>query len=188
MPAFIKPTPAAITDFTVRLSVTEATPTPTVAIAFSANVADAGGNQLHKERNSFRSIGGDLTLAELRNAFDRAFGAGAGQRIRVSCPRVNGVRTFTEVTVGLEGDISATPDVLVRVHSATAANTFTGPTDITHGEPRVFPIADPQYRANSSSSFKSDARAKSEVGLRRQTLMRFRSAIKTRMASLGVEL
>ncbi|HXM71699.1 MAG TPA: hypothetical protein VN940_00575 [Candidatus Dormibacteraeota bacterium] len=30
--------------------------------------------------------------------------------------------------------LSGTSGVLVRVHSATAANTFTGPTDITHGE------------------------------------------------------
>jgi hypothetical protein len=30
--------------------------------------------------------------------------------------------------------LSGTSGVLVRIHSATGANTFTGPTDITHGE------------------------------------------------------
>jgi ribonuclease T2 len=55
------------------------------------------------------SVGGTITLADLRDAFDQAFGPGAGQRIRVSCPRQNGTRTLTELTIGLEGDISTAP-------------------------------------------------------------------------------
>ncbi|HTJ59303.1 MAG TPA: ribonuclease T [Devosiaceae bacterium] len=55
------------------------------------------------------SVGGDISLDGLRAAFDKAFGPGAGQRIRVSCLRQNGVRNLTEVTIGLQGDVSSTP-------------------------------------------------------------------------------
>jgi len=56
------------------------------------------------------SIGGSLSRNAIQAAFDKGFGRGAGDRIRLSCPRQNGERQITEITVGLQGDVmGATP-------------------------------------------------------------------------------
>ncbi|MDR3476045.1 MAG: ribonuclease [Devosia sp.] len=50
-------------------------------------------------------VGQQVTLAELRSAFDQAYGPGAGQRIRLSCDGHGSSRIVTEITVGLVGDV-----------------------------------------------------------------------------------
>jgi len=52
-------------------------------------------------------IGDTLTSAQIRDAFDAAFGPGAGSRVRVSCVTdpSNGRRLIGELTIGLSGEI-----------------------------------------------------------------------------------
>ncbi|TSE13856.1 ribonuclease, partial [Mesorhizobium intechi] len=54
-----------------------------------------------------KTIGGKLTADQIRGAFDQAFGAGAGDRVRVSCviDPSNGRRLIGELTLGLAGPI-----------------------------------------------------------------------------------
>ncbi|MBN9243286.1 MAG: ribonuclease [Mesorhizobium sp.] len=54
-----------------------------------------------------KSVGGELTSGQIRDAFDAAFGAGAGNRVRVSCVNDRGRRLIGEVTLGLTGPIEA---------------------------------------------------------------------------------
>ncbi|RWB74892.1 ribonuclease [Mesorhizobium sp.] len=56
-----------------------------------------------------RSIGKQLTSEQIRSAFDHAFGAGAGDRVRVSClvDPSSGRRMIGELTLGLSGSIAA---------------------------------------------------------------------------------
>ena len=53
------------------------------------------------------SIGETLTSAQIRSAFDEAFGPGAGSRVRVSCVTdpSNGRRLIGELTIALSGNI-----------------------------------------------------------------------------------
>ena len=48
------------------------------------------------------NIGKTIQMSELRAKFDEAFGAGAGERVRVSCDKAG---RFSELTIGLKGDI-----------------------------------------------------------------------------------
>ena len=50
------------------------------------------------------SIGKKTQTAQLRAKFDEAFGKGAGDRVRVACDKAG---RFSEITIGLKGDISA---------------------------------------------------------------------------------
>nr|WP_145722956.1 ribonuclease [Mesorhizobium tianshanense] len=54
-----------------------------------------------------QNTGRDLTSDQIRGAFDSAFGAGAGERVRVSClnDRSSGRRLIGELTLGLTGPI-----------------------------------------------------------------------------------
>jgi ribonuclease T2 len=52
-----------------------------------------------------RNIGRRVTAADIRAAFDQAFGAGAGNRVRVSCKDDGDRRLISEITLGLKGDI-----------------------------------------------------------------------------------
>ncbi len=51
--------------------------------------------------------GQSLTAAEVRRAFDRAFGTGAGSRVRFACVDDGGRRLISEMTLGLGGDPAA---------------------------------------------------------------------------------
>jgi ribonuclease T2 len=66
-------------------------------------------------------VGGTIGLDALRTAFDQGFGAGAGQRIRLSCSRTGGGRLLTEITIGLEGNVvgSANLSTLIAAASPT---------------------------------------------------------------------
>lgn len=57
-----------------------------------------------------RSIGRQLTQKQVRDAFDIAFGRGAGQRVRLACERDGDRRIITELTIGLTGEITAPAD------------------------------------------------------------------------------
>ncbi|WP_137931965.1 ribonuclease T2 family protein [Mesorhizobium comanense] len=65
-----------------------------------------------------KNIGAKLTADQIRGAFDQAFGAGAGDRVRVSCliDPSSGRRMIGELTLGLAGPIgpnSALKDLML---------------------------------------------------------------------------
>lgn len=51
------------------------------------------------------NVGRQLSTADIRAAFDQAFGRGAGQRVRVACKDDGNRRLIAELTIGLRGDI-----------------------------------------------------------------------------------
>lgn len=53
------------------------------------------------------NIGREIRSADIRQAFDEAFGEGAGERVRIACRDDGSRRLITEITIGLKGDISA---------------------------------------------------------------------------------
>jgi ribonuclease T2 len=67
-------------------------------------------------------VGRQVGLAELRAAFDQAFGPGAGQRIRLSCDGRGSSRMITEITIGLVGDVIGN----TRIGDLIAASPPTG--------------------------------------------------------------
>ena len=57
-------------------------------------------------RRYFESMTGKtVRLSDIRAKFDEAFGAGAGERIRVACKDDGGRRLIAEITIGLRGEI-----------------------------------------------------------------------------------
>ncbi len=52
------------------------------------------------------NIGKTIQGEDLRAAFDAAFGAGAGDRVRIACKPDGNRQLITELTIGLKGDIS----------------------------------------------------------------------------------
>jgi ribonuclease T2 len=69
-----------------------------------------------------RSVGKTVTLDQIRGAFTAGFGAGAGDRLRVSCSRSGGGRLVTEITVGLEGDVMGKDGLAALVRQARPTN------------------------------------------------------------------
>jgi ribonuclease T2 len=51
-------------------------------------------------------IGQFLSYDDISKAFDQSFGAGAGARVRMQCVRDNGRLIISELTIGLNGDIT----------------------------------------------------------------------------------
>jgi ribonuclease T2 len=49
------------------------------------------------------NIGKQVTAQAIRDAFDKAFGAGAGERVKVACEGKGDRRVISEITVGLVG-------------------------------------------------------------------------------------
>ncbi len=49
------------------------------------------------------NVGKQITAQAIRDAFDKAFGAGAGERVKVSCEGKGDQRVIAEITVGLVG-------------------------------------------------------------------------------------
>jgi ribonuclease T2 len=56
-------------------------------------------------------IGQAVTSAEIRAAFDKGFGQGAGERVRVTCNRDGDRQIIGEITVGLVGAIDDGADI-----------------------------------------------------------------------------
>lgn len=52
-----------------------------------------------------RQVGRRVTAADIRAAFDQAFGAGAGNRVRVTCRDDGNRRLIAEISLNLAGDI-----------------------------------------------------------------------------------
>jgi len=87
------------------------------AIRMAEAVNDSPVQALFAQR-----IGQKVSNAEIRAAFDQAFGQGAGQRVRLSCKNDGGRQLIVEMTVGLKGDISSGTSVADLIAAA-------GPTD-----------------------------------------------------------
>jgi ribonuclease T2 len=64
------------------------------------------------------AIGEQLTQEEVRSAFDKAFGTGAGERVRLACTDDDGRRLINELTVGLTGDIDGPESFSDRIMAA----------------------------------------------------------------------
>ncbi len=56
------------------------------------------------------SIGTELSAADIREAFDQSFGAGAGERVKVSCVNDGNRRLIGEITIGLSGELDEGAD------------------------------------------------------------------------------
>ncbi|PST22163.1 ribonuclease [Mesorhizobium plurifarium] len=67
-------------------------------------------------------IGEELDEKQIKQAFDRSFGAGAGDRVRMRCQSVNGRDVITGLTVGLSGDLSGKVELRDLIQAA-------GPTE-----------------------------------------------------------
>lgn len=51
------------------------------------------------------NVGSQVSTSAIRASFDKAFGPGAGERVRVACKDDGSRRLITEITIGLRGDI-----------------------------------------------------------------------------------
>lgn len=71
-----------------------------------------------------RSIGRHVSGDEIRAAFDRSFGPGAGERVRISCRNDGDRRLIVELTIGLSGTIE--PGSSTSEHILAAAETEAG--------------------------------------------------------------
>lgn len=81
-----------------------------------------------------KSVGGELTSGEIRDAFDTAFGAGAGNRVRVSCVSDHGKRLIGEITLGLTGPVepgSSLADLMLAAAPTDNAGCPRGAVDAT---------------------------------------------------------
>ncbi|MBC8130327.1 MAG: ribonuclease T2 [Rhizobiaceae bacterium] len=67
-------------------------------------------------------IGDTVTQDEIRAAFDAGFGAGAGERVRMSCSRDGERRLVGELTIGLEGEITPESDIGALIRAAPATD------------------------------------------------------------------
>nr|WP_116288756.1 ribonuclease [Ensifer sp. LCM 4579] len=67
-------------------------------------------------------IGSELGEAEIKAAFDKSFGAGAGERVRMRCQTVAGRSVITGLTLGLSGELSGKADIQSLIQAA-------GPTE-----------------------------------------------------------
>jgi ribonuclease T2 len=70
------------------------------------------------------NIGRELNGDEIRAAFDRSFGPGAGDRVRISCKNDGARRLIVELTIGVSGRIE--PDSYVAAHILAADATDPG--------------------------------------------------------------
>ncbi|UJW86961.1 ribonuclease T2 family protein [Devosia sp. SL43] len=68
------------------------------------------------------NIGRKITLRQVRDAFDQAFGPGAGERVRMECEPDGNRTIITELTIGLTGTIDGPDDLATLIAAA-------GPTE-----------------------------------------------------------
>jgi ribonuclease T2 len=66
-------------------------------------------------------IGQQVTRDEIGAAFDSAFGASTGERVRLSCADDGGRRIIVELVVGLSGEISPDAEIGALIAKAPAA-------------------------------------------------------------------
>ncbi|MEE4239801.1 MAG: ribonuclease T, partial [Anderseniella sp.] len=63
-------------------------------------------------------IGGTVSGDEVRAAFDKSFGPGAGDRVRIACRNDGNRRLIVELTIGLRGKIDPGSDVAALIARA----------------------------------------------------------------------
>ena len=76
--------------------------------------------------------GGTVTLAEVRAAFDAAFGQGAGERVRLACRKVGENQVVTGLTIGL-GAGEGTLATLIGASGPTRSRCEAGLTGAVRG-------------------------------------------------------
>ena len=64
------------------------------------------------------ATGTEITQDAVRDAFDSAFGAGAGERVRLACVEDGDRRLVSELTIGLTGDIDGPESFSDRILDA----------------------------------------------------------------------
>jgi len=79
------------------------------------------------------NIGRKITLAQVREAFDVAFGPGAGERVGMDCAPDGNRTVITELTIGLTGEITGPDDMAALLAAAS-------PTDGGCGSGMVDPV------------------------------------------------
>lgn len=75
--------------------------------------------------------GGTVTLADVRAAFDAAFGPGAGERVRLSCRKAGDRTIVVGLTIGLAAGEGLLPD-LIEGSSPTKSRCAEGTTGVGH--------------------------------------------------------
>lgn len=78
-------------------------------------------------------IGGEITSAQLRDAFDASFGEGAGERVTMACDRDGSRDLLVELRINLAGEITGSTPLADLLASAATA-----PTECTLG--RIDPV------------------------------------------------
>lgn len=93
----------------------------TEALAVMQKLNDSPVQQLFAQ-----NLGSVLSREQIEQAFDDAFGAGAGDRVVIRCDQSGGSSVITELWIGLKGDIAPTPDlgslILAAPPSSTASD------------------------------------------------------------------
>lgn len=64
------------------------------------------------------NVGKQVTQAQVRAAVNESFGEGAGERVRLACPRDGGRTLIGELTIGLTGEITAPEDFSTLILAA----------------------------------------------------------------------
>ena len=77
------------------------------------------------------NIGRKITLAQVRQAFDTAFGPGTGERVSMDCAPDGNRTIITELTIGFTGDITGPDDfgALIAAASPTDGGCRSGMVD-----------------------------------------------------------
>ncbi|WP_286719303.1 ribonuclease [Devosia sp. 63-57] len=65
------------------------------------------------------NIGKRITLSQVRDAFDAAFGPGAGERVSMTCAADGNRTLITELRIGLTGDITGPDDFASLIAAAS---------------------------------------------------------------------
>jgi len=68
------------------------------------------------------NVGKRLDGATVRQAFDTAFGKGAGDRVRLACDDDGGRRLISEITIGLRGDVMGTGGIGEMIAASAATD------------------------------------------------------------------
>jgi ribonuclease T2 len=96
---------------------------------FKSSVRLAGSVNTSVVQNFMaENIGKKIQTEDLRAKFDEAFGAGAGERVRVSCDKQGRI---AEITIGLKGDVGSGTDMaqLIAASAPTDAGCPAGIVD-----------------------------------------------------------
>jgi ribonuclease T2 len=67
-------------------------------------------------------LGGTVSEAEIKQAFDESFGKGAGDRVRMRCQKDGARSVITGLTIGLSGTVAAGGDLAALIQAAAATD------------------------------------------------------------------